>query len=80
MATIYIVMGKGKEVSHSGKVEFDSEGKWMPKKFPIEGYSEICAYLTEEDAEWHKKQFEGNAEYYGYECEYKVVPVRIPVV
>ena len=76
MNTIYIVMGKGKEVSHSGEVLFDSEGKWMPRKFPL---GEICAYLTEKDAEWHKEQFVGNAECYGYECEYKVVPVQIQI-
>ena len=48
---IYVVMAKGTEVEHSGKVVFDSKGEWKPHRFHLEGYSEIMAYTTKEDAE-----------------------------
>lgn len=76
---IYVIFAKGKEVSHSGVVNFDSKGEWKPLQFPIEGYSELCSYENENDANWHLKQIRGNAEYYGYKCEYKVVPVEVKI-
>lgn len=76
---VFVVIAKGTEVGHSGKVVFDSKGEWKPHKFHLEGYSEIMAYTTKENAEWHKKQMESGARYYGYECEYKVVEATLEI-
>lgn len=74
---IYVVMAKGTEVDHSGKVLFDSKGEWTPHKFPLEGYSGIMAYTDKEKAEWYVRQLESGARYYGFECEYKIVEATL---